>query len=170
MKNLELKAKYANINQAHVKALQLSKDKKEFYQTDIYYCVPQGKLKLRLCENSPDQLIAYERPVRYDGKLSDYHIFTTEMTGLKDVLAKCLPIELIVRKKRIVYLWKNVRIHLDQVDGLGSFIEFEAVLEKSEQYNPETSGERIEFLKKHFEISQHDLIDKGYFEMLNEDE
>ncbi|MBN1998885.1 class IV adenylate cyclase [candidate division KSB1 bacterium] len=169
MKNLELKAKYGDPEQAHSKAVQLTNVKKEMYQTDIYFRVPQGKLKLRLCENCPDQLIAYERPAQYDSKMSDYTIFSTTSDGLSKVLAKCLPIEITIRKQRVVYLWKNVRIHLDDVAGLGFFIEFEAVLSENEKNGPVQSEKRIQFLKKHFEISQRDLIDCGYYELLKEE-
>ena len=40
---------------------------------------------------------------------------------------------MVVEKKRRLFLYKNSRIHLDEVRGLGTFIEFEVLVKHGKQ-------------------------------------
>src|SRR4051794_17750780 len=97
-------------------------------QTDTYFVVAHGRLKLREQEGAPAQLIAYERPDDAGVRLSRYHLIDvadpeTARTGLG---ATC-GVRVVVAKRRRLLSWENVRIHLDEVEGLGFFVELEAV-------------------------------------------
>jgi adenylate cyclase class 2 len=128
-RNLELKA----IDPDPERSLKICEDlgaepKGVLQQQDIYFNVPQGRLKLRRQNDAIDQLIAYQRSDRPGHRESSYRIVEVE-TGseLEAALASVLGVMTVVSKARRLFLWKGVRIHLDQVDSLGNFIEFEAV-------------------------------------------
>jgi adenylate cyclase class 2 len=73
-------------------------------------------------------LIAYERSDDSGHRESRYRIVDVEDdVELEAALADALGIKAVVRKERRLFLWEGVRIHLDRVDDLGSFIELEAV-------------------------------------------
>jgi adenylate cyclase class IV len=97
------------------------------HQTDTYFRVPDAKLKKREVPGLPPEYIFYNRPSRSRPKLSSYTIYT-EAQALERFGAAALPVWVIVDKRRELYLHHGVRIHLDEVEGLGRFIEFEAVV------------------------------------------
>ena len=70
----------------------------------------------------------------------------------------------VVRKRRELYLWQNVRIHLDEVKGLGSFIEFEGVVSASA--GEQLSRQRVDFLTDEFSIAPADQIGVSYSDLL----
>ena len=101
-------------------------------QTDRYYELDGGRrVKLRTRVGGTAELISYDRPEAAGVRPSDY-----EVTPVRDPAAStgaCLvprrePIA-VVRKRREVLLLENVRIHLDEVDRLGTFLELEAVVD-----------------------------------------
>ncbi len=166
MKNLELKAFYPDLQVASRIAISIGAHKEwQHTQTDTYFKVATGKLKMRQVAGHPAELIFYNRADSKDSKISDYDIFyTNEAVRLREILAKVLPIELTVVKNRTLFLWQNVRIHLDRVEELGNFIEFEAVLGSDE--SEEQAREKLEYLKEKFAIQPDSLIAHGYYELL----
>lgn len=167
MKNLELKAFYPDLQVASRIASLIGAHKEwQHTQTDTYFKVPFGKLKMRQVAGQPAELIFYNRADSKDSKISDYDIFcTNEGERLKEILAKVLPVELTVVKNRTLFLWQNVRIHLDRVEELGTFIEFEAVLGSDEK--EENARQKLEYLKEMFAIQPDSLIAQGYFDLLH---
>jgi adenylate cyclase, class 2 len=165
MRNLELKAYCADLAAAaHIAEKLGARQQWAKTQIDTYFSVPQGRLKLRQMEGESSQLIAYVRPQTSDAKVSDYRIFYADKAGdLLSVLSRVLKADVRIVKKRMLYLWKKVRIHLDSVDGLGDFIEFEAVLD-SDYHKPEAQDD-IDFLKNLFKIAADDLYKSGYYEL-----
>jgi adenylate cyclase class 2 len=96
-------------------------------QRDTYFRARHGRLKLREEEGAEAHLIAYERPDRRGQRESRYRLVTVEKPAeIKAVLAITLGIGPVVAKERRLFLWEGVRIHLDRVDRLGHFVEFEA--------------------------------------------
>jgi adenylate cyclase, class 2 len=128
-RNLELKA----IDPDSERSLKICEDlgaepKGVLQQRDVYFNVPQGRLKLRRQRGAIDQLIAYQRSDQPGHRKSSYRIVEVENgSELEAALGSVLGIMAVVSKARRLFLWEGVRIHLDQVDGLGNFIEFEAV-------------------------------------------
>ncbi len=168
MKNLEIKAFFPDLKKAENITLAIGAKKIwEHVQRDTYFKVNKGKLKLRQVDGEPAELIFYDRPPIKDSKISSYSIYrTVKADELSAVLAKFLDIDLVVLKTRILYLWQNVRIHLDRVNNLGTFIEFEAALDGEK--NVKASQDRMQFLINSFSIKQNDLLSKGYYELSNE--
>ncbi|MCL6501535.1 MAG: class IV adenylate cyclase [Pirellulales bacterium] len=98
-------------------------------QLDTYFHCRSGRLKLRQTEGRQTQLIWYRRADLVDARRSDYLLVPlADAEGVRDALAHALGIRAVVAKERELYLWGQVRIHLDQVAGLGNFVELEAVL------------------------------------------
>lgn len=103
-------------------------------QRDTYFRTNGGKLKLRQADGEEAELIAYHRPDNPEARLSDYQIYRrADADLLLPLLAATVTVDRVVEKTRILYLWKNIRIHLDRVAHLGSFIEFEAVLRSAQE-------------------------------------
>ena len=95
-------------------------------QTDTYFVVPSGRLKLRqgAIENN---LIWYERPNQAGVKQSDFLLTpVADVEGLKSILLKALGIKVTVVKKREIYYIGNIKFHIDTLEGLGDFVEIEA--------------------------------------------
>ncbi|NOY58155.1 MAG: class IV adenylate cyclase [Calditrichaeota bacterium] len=165
MKNLELKAYCPDVVQVVqiVESLGIEKEWTH-HQVDTYFKIPDGKLKLREVAGESAELIFYRRPGKKGARISDYSLFQTHSgESLKRVLGLALQIDLVVEKSRTLYLWKNVRIHLDKVFGLGDFIEFEAVL--SENAGTDESEDRIQFLREKLQIKDAHFIADGYYEL-----
>jgi predicted adenylyl cyclase CyaB len=145
-RNLELKARYPDLSaaRAHVERLGARPGDLEI-QTDTYFHVAHGRLKLREIEGQTAALIGYDRPDHDAARLSSYHLVpVADADGLKASLTAALGVRCQVRKRRQIYFWHNVRIHLDEVDGLGSFVELEAVL--LSEHDERTAPARVEEL------------------------
>jgi adenylate cyclase, class 2 len=166
MNNLEIKARYPDLGQAEAIALSLGLTKEwTRTQTDTYFKAGQGKLKLRQMDGENAELIAYVRAAQTGQKISDYKIFqTADAPQLLDVLARALMVQVVVKKQRTLYLYKNVRIHLDRVENLGCFLEFEGVLANEHSFSE--TQKRIDFLLEQFKIDAASLLAAGYYEML----
>ena len=134
-------------------------------QLDTYFQVPRGRLKLR--EQSPGdaQLIAYERADDRGNRESNYRIVAVpDPAEMKAVLAATLGVRVEVRKERHLYLFEGVRIHLDEVEGLGAFIEFEGVAtaeRSADAYEP-----MLVDLRRQFGIADADLLAVSYSDLV----
>lgn len=136
-------------------------------QTDTYFRVPDAKLKRREVPGSPTEYIFYNRPSRSRPKLSSYTIYT-EQQAMERFGETPLPVWVVVKKRRELYLYKGVRIHLDEVDGLGNFLEFEAVV--TPDCNFGHCHTLVEELRAALGPALGEPIACGYAELLAEDE
>ncbi|GAB4421608.1 MAG: class IV adenylate cyclase [Bacteroidia bacterium] len=96
-------------------------------QVDTYFRVPQGRLKLRQgpIENS---LIHYERADQTGPKASAVRLYhPADGDRLRELLVQALGVWKVVEKQREIYFIDNVKFHLDEVAGLGTFVEIEAI-------------------------------------------
>jgi adenylate cyclase len=165
-RNIELKARLRNFSQAQETAARLSGSEPErLRQVDTYFRCSTGRLKLREIVGTRAELIAYRRPDVSGPKASDYRIVPVENSKeLKEALQAALGVWTVVEKHREVYLIDNVRIHLDRVEGLGEFLEFEAVLEPA---MPDAAGEQLlAHLADEFRLDADDLIEGSYSDMV----
>lgn len=128
MRNLEIKTYVLNLDLLVTKISELgANSEKPINQIDTYFHASKGRLKLRESEEEVT-LIAYDRPNKLGTKLSQFSLVKVEdAQGLKQSLEKTIGIKTIVNKNRQVWRWKNSKIHVDQVDGLGNFFEIEVV-------------------------------------------
>lgn len=99
-------------------------------QTDTYFRIPSGRLKKREQTGEPTEFIFYDRDNRTRPKLSHFSIYS-EAEALERFGTTPLPVWIVVRKRRDLFLLGNVRIHIDQVEGLGFFMELEALVSTS---------------------------------------
>lgn len=99
-------------------------------QVDTFYRVATGRLKLRDFGDGTGELISYLRADEASARRSDYRIYPTKSpAALGEVLAHALGTCGCVRKTRTLLLWRSTRIHLDEVEGLGRFVELETVMQ-----------------------------------------
>ena len=97
-------------------------------QRDTYFRTRSGRLKLREQDPGGATLIQYDRPDAAQARESRYRLTAIDEPGeLRASLAAALGTLVVVDKQRHLLLWEGVRIHLDSVDGLGSFVELEGV-------------------------------------------
>ncbi|MDX2148676.1 MAG: CYTH domain-containing protein [Planctomycetota bacterium] len=99
-------------------------------QTDTYFRVPSGRLKKREAPGEPVEYIFYERKDMARPRLSHFQIYS-EAEALTRFGTEPLPVWVTVRKKREIHILGYVRIHIDQIEGLGNFLEFEALVSPS---------------------------------------
>jgi predicted adenylyl cyclase CyaB len=134
-------------------------------QVDTFFNCPTGRIKLR--ELGPDhgQLVYYQRQDVSGPKHSEYRIFeTSDPGGLKDILGQSLGVRGVVSKVRYLYLVGQTRIHLDDVQGLGKFVELEVVLRPGQT---DMDGQAVaEDLIQKLGIQPGDLIEGAYMDML----
>jgi adenylate cyclase class IV len=128
MHNIEFKAELRDLDLARticraIGAAAIS----SFEQTDTYYRLPAGRFKKREVAGEATEFIFYDRPDRSGPKLSHFTIYSEEEARTRFGLQP-LPEAGAVHKKREVFMLGQVRIHLDDVTGLGRFIEFEAMV------------------------------------------
>ena len=137
MKNLELKAELRDPTLARIICKNLGASQVvQLRQTDVYYNVARGRLKKRTSiaidravgSPEPIEYIFYERENRVDAKVSQYHIYTHAQVQERFGQAP-LPEWLTIEKTRELYLYNSVRIHIDEVIGLGWYFEFEILID-----------------------------------------
>ena len=98
-------------------------------QSDIFFHATAGRLKLRRIEGRPAVLIWYDRPNHSGARTSAFYLTpVADADLLEATLTAAVGVRGRVDKSREVWLWRNVRIHLDDVAGLGSFLELESVI------------------------------------------
>jgi predicted adenylyl cyclase CyaB len=167
--NIEIKARAPNPARLKAKVEAISDTAGEHIsQEDIFFQSPHGRLKLRILGQDQGQLIYYERPDSAGPKQSDYYISrTSEPETLNDVLSRTYGVRGVVRKERWLYWIGNTRIHLDQVEGLGSFLEFEVVL--SDGQSIEEGLAIAANLMGRLGVAEADLIDAAYIDLLERD-
>lgn len=135
-------------------------------QTDTYFNVPNGRLKLRE-GNIENNLIYYERSNQAGPKDSFFRLVKTEdSTGLKEALAKAMGIKVEVKKSREIYFIRNVKFHIDEVPGLGSFVEIEAGNNLAPEMTRDHLKEQCEYYLQQFAIRPEDLLEMSYSDML----
>jgi predicted adenylyl cyclase CyaB len=164
--NIEIKARARDFAAIRSRAEALSDTPVQvILQEDTFFHTPGGRLKLRQLGPDRAQLVYYERPDEDGPKRSNYHIFeTSDPENLKKTLSMALGVRGVVRKTRFLYLVGQTRVHLDEVEGLGQFIELEVVL-RPEQTDAE--GQTIaEDLMTRLGVSQDDLLKGAYMDLI----
>jgi predicted adenylyl cyclase CyaB len=134
-------------------------------QTDTYFQVSKGRLKLRE-GNIENNLIYYERADQNGPKSSVFELFPVEDAArLKQMLSASLGIKVVVKKKREIYFIDNVKFHIDEVPGLGHFVEIEAGNLHSSHKEAELREQCNHYMRM-LEINPGELLQSSYSDML----
>ena len=164
--NIEIKARVADFAGLQQKAEQVSDTPCQVIpQEDTFFNCQQGRLKLRQLGPQHGQLVYYLRQDISGPKHSDYKIFATDdPASLKLILAQAYGIRGVISKVRYLYMVGQTRIHLDDVSGLGKFMELEVVLRPGQT---DAEGQGIaEGLMDKLGIQECDLIEAAYMDLL----
>lgn len=168
MRNVEIKARSTAAQQHRIRQILANAAVKYMgtdHQVDTYFKVPTGRLKLRE-GNIETCLISYFRTNQSGPKLSDFLLVPVQDTKtLKEALTRNIGVLQVVDKHRDIYFLENVKIHLDQVTGLGFFVEIEAK-DDEETRDIKSLQQQCEALMSEFWINQEDLITHSYSDML----
>jgi predicted adenylyl cyclase CyaB len=164
--NVEIKARCADheVVRSALKSLD-SRIVGVDHQVDTYFQVPVGRLKLRegTIENS---LIHYQRPDQSGPKTSDVLLYRVDPDpALKDVLTRALGVLVVVDKHREIHFVDNVKVHLDTVKELGTFLEIEAI-DADGTHTEEALLGQCEAFMDHFSVAEKDLLEISYSDML----
>jgi adenylate cyclase class 2 len=170
-RNLELKVPFAVTADRRATLARLgAAPRGVIEQTDTYFHTRQGRLKVREVTGGGAELIAYARPDDADVRASDYVVVPlADGAATVAALATALGRKVVVRKRREVLRWHNVRIHLDAVDGLGDFLEFEAEVGEGTGEggaSEAVSAERLATLTRELGIDPAGAIAGSYSDML----
>ncbi len=165
--NVEIKARLGD----EEKVRRVLAEKKAFFkgkdhQVDTYFKINNGRLKLRQ-GNIENKLVYYDRRNEKGPKQSDVLLFEVgkDSDSLKKALSKALGVLVVVDKMREIYFVGNVKIHIDEVKGLGSFVEIEAIDENGSIGVEELRKQCEEFMKL-FGIREEDLVPISYSDLL----
>jgi adenylate cyclase, class 2 len=166
IKNAEFKARVKNLQLLEEKLISLSPTYLgEDHQKDTYYLVPSGRLKLRE-GNIENALIWYQRENVFGIKRSDIILYKYHPdNNLKLILERSIGIKQIVEKIRRIYFIENVKIHFDRVQGLGDFLEVEAI-DESGGFDQKMLEEQCREYSAFFNIEPADFIDLSYSDLL----
>jgi adenylate cyclase class IV len=165
-RNLEIKAIDLDPQSTLAAALAFgAEDCGVLHQRDTYFHAVTGRLKLREAPPQPAELIAYARAELTGPKVSHYRIVpVADHLALIEVLTDSLGVRCVVEKARRLLRWRNVRIHLDRVTGLGHFVELEAVA--TSPGGLEVERDRVEQLRAALGIPGERLVARGYADLL----
>ena len=164
--NFEFKARTSELDKLEKKLLTLHpKFIGEDHQTDTYFNVGRGRLKLRE-GNIENSLIWYERENTESAKQSDILLYKhLPDNTLKDILIKVHGIKVIVEKKRRIYFIENVKFHFDTIAELGTFIEVEAI-DKDGNIGIQKLKAQADKYAKFFDFKPSDFIALSYSDLI----
>lgn len=163
---IELKAKLNDLDSARKKLRQVqAKMIGVFHQIDTYYIVPKGRLKLREVAGETDaELIYYERDdVAMPKDSSVFLLKIPQPHTFKEIATKILEVKAVVDKVREIYNLQGTQIHLDKVQNLGYFIEFERVTSKNTRHQDKS---KIEELIGKLKINPEDMVAVSYSDLM----
>lgn len=166
MKNYEFKAKVEDWTAMENKLKNLHPVFKGLdHQTDTYFRAKEGRLKIRE-GNIESSLIFYKRNNIAGTKKAEVILYPfTPNADLKKILSSSMEILTVVEKTRKIYFLDNVKFHFDQVKGLGSFIEVEA-LDPKGNLPLELLKEQCQYYANYFGIDSENFKALSYSDMI----
>jgi homotetrameric cytidine deaminase len=166
-RNVELKARDPHPEQTLAAALAHGADDQGvLQQRDTYFAAREGRLKLRE-EDGAAQLIAYARADEATARTSAYHLVDVpDPASLRAALDAALGTVVVVDKQRRLLLDDGVRIHLDTVEGLGSWVELEAVAAPESDLSAEHA--KVAALRAVLGMADEHVVARGYAALLLE--
>ena len=134
-RNIEIKARLADFAATRgLVAAAADRGPELLAQTDTFFTVPSGRLKLREFSDRPAELIFYRRPDTPGPSESQWaKVAVPNADALRELLAGALGVRGQVMKQRTLFFVGRTRVHLDEVRDLGDFLELEVVLADGEE-------------------------------------
>lgn len=164
--NIEIKARIPSVQALLPRAAALAEQGPiAIAQDDTFFRCAHGRLKLRTFADGSGELIFYRRADEAGPKASHYLRTPTATPGaLRETLAQACGVLGRVVKQRVLFLAGRTRIHVDEVQGLGAFVELEVVLRDGE---PAAAGvAEAEALMAGLGIARADLVEGAYLDLL----
>ncbi|MGH1359882.1 MAG: class IV adenylate cyclase [Burkholderiaceae bacterium] len=165
-RNVEIKAKVSDMSSLYERARSLATaGPVEIFQEDTFFLCQEGRLKLRKFADDRGELIFYRRSDQTGPKESFYlRSRTADPEILRESLALAYGVLGQVRKRRVLFLAGRTRIHLDEVDGLGQFIELEVVLADTDSVAG-GEAEAVDLMAQ-LGIQTGELVEVAYIDLL----
>ncbi|NLD54740.1 MAG: class IV adenylate cyclase [Burkholderiaceae bacterium] len=164
-RNIEIKARVADREslEAAVGAIATA-GPTPILQDDTFFACPNGRMKLRDFSTGEGELIFYRRSDIAGPKQSEYvRVPLAAVASLREALALGYGEIGRVRKRRTLYLVGRTRVHLDEVEGLGDFVELEVVLAEHE---PAQAGvDEAADLMERLGIAPSHLVEGAYLDL-----
>jgi adenylate cyclase class IV len=148
MRNVEFKSELRDLEAARQQCRQIGAlHEATLRQTDTYVRMAEGRLKRRETVGAPTEWIYYRRPDGAQARVAEYTILSDEQARIRFGVGTLTPWK-VVRKTRELWALGSVRIHLDRIEGVGTFIEFEAVI--SPRHDVAESRTMVQHLREEF--------------------
>ena len=165
-RNVEIKARATDFAGLVRRAGELAGSKPQvLLQEDVFFNTPRGRLKLRTINNSSSELIYYERDDDTSPKPSNYILLPVpDPLRMRQLLDSTNGIRAVVRKRRLLFLVGPTRIHLDEVEGLGNFLELEVVLKPTD--SAEDGIKIARQIMAQLQLDESSLLRGAYVDML----
>lgn len=165
-RNIEIKARVVDLaGLSEAVAALATEGPFDIRQDDTFFCCATGRLKLRDFGDDTGELIFYRRS-NESGPRESFYIRSRTSTPaqLRESLLLACGAAGRVIKRRTVYLVGRTRVHLDEVEHLGCFVELEVVLGDDE---PVEAGalEATELMSR-FGIAPGQLVGEAYVDLL----
>lgn len=166
-RNVEIKARLAEPAKFRARVEELADEGPILLeQEDTFFYSRRGRLKLRK-EAGGSELIYYERVNQSGPSESQYFIESfVEPATIEAMLSVALDVRGTVRKSRRLYKIGQTRVHIDEVLGLGSFVELEVELDAAQETS---EGEAIaRQLMERLDLSDEDMVAESYIDLFGE--
>ncbi|MFW6107206.1 MAG: class IV adenylate cyclase [bacterium] len=166
MRNIELKARCPDLAGAEAACRRLGARRAwTRRQTDVYFAASRGRLKLRIEEPGGATLVAYHREDRPAARESRYELTPVDQpqAALAELAARH-GLAGRVEKTRTLYQLATVRIHLDAVRGLGTFVELEAAMGEGDA--EDAVRQRVGRLAEELGVEPGHLVGVSYRDLL----
>jgi adenylate cyclase, class 2 len=163
--NLELKARLDSIDAACAAADRCGAQFVEILdQTDTYFNVPAGRLKLREIAGVHTELIYYTRDEATPERWSVYEtVRISDAAGMRILLEHAYGVRATVAKRRLHYQRGACRIHIDSVENLGTFLEFEV-----QDIPPEEAVRVMKEMREAFGVVSSAVIQASYEDLISQ--
>jgi len=166
MLNIELKARYEDLGRLREACKSLGAERREpDRQLDTYFRVANGRLKLRESLLSGAELIFYTRADLAGARESYYEACPVEdAEGLKAILKRALGVQAVVAKRREIFVIGSVRVQLDKVQDLGTFVELEGMVENPAELME--IADEVRGLQRTLGIDDQSLVKESYSDLI----
>ena len=135
-------------------------------QEDVFFPCESGRLKLRTFSDGCGELIFYRRLDTEGPTESEFFKAPTSDPGaMATAMGAALGTVGVVKKRRTLYRVGQTRVHLDEVEGLGEYLELEVVLEPDQ--STEDGVAVAHELMATLDIRDEDLEARAYIDLMN---